>query len=325
MRIRRWVLDGSAVPPEKAMDQSFTVVMLAGALERSPIQQQLTIPTLCLPVGHHGTLLDAWLATIRRSGRCRHVRIVVNSEEDAQALRRLITTGMGGGARGPEITVMAEPAPWRGTGGLLRDITQHQSNVDTVVAIEAHCLPPLSLRPLFRTLNGDVEAVVGAGAGDEPAGVYAFRRTVLNPIRSFGYFDLKEQLLPALYDQGRIVRVVRISDRVFRLRDQVGYIEAVGASLNGTGRITIVSRRSPESRIARSARIVSGSIVEGGAVIEDQAIIHASIVLNGALVESGAIVSRSIVGPGAVVPARARLIASYQRGNDSVRPKAVAI
>ena len=87
----------------------------------------------------------------------------------------------------------------------------------------------------------------------------------------------------------------------------------------------MVSRCSPEAMIARLARVLSGSIVEGGAVIEDQAIIHASIVLNGALVESGAIVSRSIVGPGAVVPARARLIASYQRSNDSVRPKAVAI
>ena len=118
---------------------------------------------------------------------------------------------------------------------------------------------------------------------------------------------------------------MRISDRVFRLRDQIGYLEAVGASLNGKGPATLVSRRSPEAMIARSARIVSGSIVERGAVIEDQAIIHGSIVLNGAVVESGAIVSRSIVGPRAVVPARARLIASYQRGNDSVRSKSVAI
>ncbi|MCH8315016.1 MAG: hypothetical protein IIA64_03495 [Planctomycetes bacterium] len=220
---------------------------------------------------------------------------------------------------------MIERASWRGSAGLLRDVVGSIGDNEIVVAVEAHCLPPPSLEPLLHALNGEVQAVVGAGAEDEPAGVYAFRHAALNSVRPIGYVDLKEQLLPALYSQGTPVRLVRIGEHVIRLRDQIGYLDAVSTSLNGMGPATMVSRRSSEAMIARSARIVSGSIVESDAVIEAQAIIHGSIVLSGAVVESGAIVSRSIVGPGAVVPAGARLIASYQRGNDSVRAKAVAI
>ena len=307
------------------MDQSFAVIMLAGALQPCPLQQQLPIPLLCLPIGRRGSLLDAWLATIGRSGKCRRVEIVVSTEDDVQALRGLAANRMRPGSQPPTITVTVERASWRGSAGLLRDIAGSIGDNEIVVAVEAHCLPPPSLEPLLHALNGEVKAVVGAGADDEPAGVYAFRHVALNSVRPIGYVDLKEQLLPALYSQGTPVRLVRIGEHVIRLRDQIGYLDAVSASLNGMGQATMVSRRSPESRIARSARIVSGSIVERGAVIEDQAIIHGSIVLNDAVVESGAIVSRSIVGPRAVVPARARLIASYQRGDDSVRPKAVAI
>ena len=307
------------------MEHSFTVIMLAGALQPCPLQQQLSIPLLCLPIGRRGSLLDAWLATIGRSGRCRHVEVIVSTEDDVQALKGLAANRVRTGPPLPTIAVTVERASWRGSAGLLRDVVNSIGDNEIVVAVEAHCLPPPSLEPLFYALNGEVKAVVGAGADDEPAGVYAFRRVALNSVRPIGYVDLKEQLLPSLYSQGTPVRLVRISEQVIRLRDQVGYLDAVSASLNGMGSATMVSRRSSEAMIARSARIVSGSIVERGAVIEDQAIIHGSIVLNGAVVESGALVSRSIVGPGAVVPARARLIASYQRGNDSVRPKAAAI
>ena len=308
------------------MEQSFVVIMLAGALQPCPLQQQLPIPLLCLPIGRRGSLLDAWLATIGRSGKCRRVEIVVSTEDDVRALRGMAAANrVRYGSHPPTITVTVERASWRGSAGLLRDVAGSIGDNEIVVAVEAHCLPPPSLEPLLHALNGEVKAVVGAGADDEPAGVYAFRHAALNSVRPIGYVDLKEQLLPALYSQGTPVRLVRIAEHVIRLRDQIGYLDAVSASLNGMGQATMVSRRSSEAMIARSARIVSGSIVERGAVIEDQAIIHGSIVLNGAVVESGAIVSRSIVGPRAVVPARARLIASYQRGNDSVRLKAVAI
>ncbi len=307
------------------MDQSFVVIMLAGALQPCPLQQQLPIPLLCLPIGRRGSLLDAWLATIGRSGRCRRVEIIVSTEDDVQALRGLAANRVRTGPRLPTIAVTVERASWRGSAGLLRDVVGSIGDNEIVVAVEAHCLPPPSLEPMLHALNGEVEAVVGAGADDEPAGVYAFRHAALNSVRPIGYVDLKEQLLPALYSQGTPVRLVRIGEHVIRLRDQIGYLDAVSASLNGMGPATLVSRRSSEAMIARSARIVGGSIVERGAVIEDQAIIHGSIVLNEAVVESGAIVSRSVVGPGAVLPARARLIASYQRGNDSVRAKAVAI
>src|SRR5262249_38367140 len=42
--------------------------------------------------------------------------------------------------------------------------------------------------------------------------------------------DLKEQLLPALHEAGRPVRVVQLTDRVLRIRDRLGYLEAAVAA-----------------------------------------------------------------------------------------------
>jgi len=77
------------------MSRSFTVVMLGGALNPSPLQAQLRMPPLCLPMGRHGSLAGAWLATIATTEGCAHIRIVVNTEEDAQAILGWRTSVMG--------------------------------------------------------------------------------------------------------------------------------------------------------------------------------------------------------------------------------------
>ena len=58
--------------------------MLAGGLRPAPLQQELGVPPLRLPLGRNGTLLDWWIRTIHSAGRCREIRIVVNNDHDAE-------------------------------------------------------------------------------------------------------------------------------------------------------------------------------------------------------------------------------------------------
>jgi NDP-sugar pyrophosphorylase family protein len=286
----------------RQMNRSYTVVMLAGGLHPSPLVKGLQVPPLCLPLGPQRTLLGAWLAAIGNTPGCTDVHIVVNTETDALAIRRL--GDIDALANGSHVAVSAEPASWRGTGGLLRDLTRDVSPDGVVVAVEAHCVPPASLDALLEALEDDgTDAVVGAAPNHEPAGLYAFKPEAIHSIPSVGYFDLKEQLFPILNDRGRPTRLVRMERCVIRLRERAGYLEAVRASLGETG-----SRCSSRATISPSARIVGPCIIGPDAVIEDDAIINESVVLPGAVVGRGAVVSRSVVAPGAVLSAGDRLV-----------------
>ncbi len=303
------------------MSRSFTVVMLAGALDPSPLQQQLNLPPLCLPMGWNGTLLDAWLATMGRCSGCTHVRIVVNTEADACVVRQMVDASTAPHpVWPPAVTVIAEPASWRGPGGLVRDLSRDLPQQGIVVAIEAHCLPPPSLEPLLQALDDQTDGAVGAGADAEPAGMYAFDRSVITKIPPLGYFDLKEQLLPALSRHGGRVRLVQITERVIRVRDRSGYLQAVRMSLGAGDRI----RRSENATVSTSARIVGSCIIEPGAVIEDGVVIHDSVVLTGAVVQRRAVMSRSITAPFAKVPAASRVIESIVVEGEGVPARGVA-
>ena len=275
------------------MSRRFTVVMLAGALHPSSLQQQLNLPTLCLPVGWHGTLLDAWLRTIRRSAGCEQVCVVVNTEDDARLVRQRAESGQ----NSPQVRVMAEPAAWRGSAGLVRDLSREVSPEGIVVALEAHCLPAESLEPLLQALDGQSDGVVGADGDAEAAGMYAFRRGAIDLIPTIGYFDLKEQLLPALNRHGRRVRLVRVTECAIRIRDRDTFLDAVKASLGEPSNGAARNRCSAQAMVSPLARIVGWCIVEPDVVVEDGAVSHDSVLLTGAVVRRGAVVSRSVAAP----------------------------
>ncbi len=240
------------------MGQSAIVLMLAGGLRPAPLQQELGVPPLRLPLGREGTLLDWWIRTIDSTGRCREIRIVVNNGNDANFARRLDHRG-DAPRPGAGVSIVTQPAAWRGAGGVLRDLSSDVSAGDCVVAVEASCLPPPSLEPVLDALADGATAVVGASSDNEPAGVYGFHRSVIEAIPAIGYYDLKEQLFPALHKHGHPARLVRIADRVKRIRDRPTYLRAVQASLedgaNGDGRL----RCSPLARVSPEARIMGCS------------------------------------------------------------------
>ena len=282
--------------------RSVDVLMLAGALHPSPLRRQLGMPPLCLPLGDGQTLLTAWLDTLRDGVAGADIQIAVNTKQDAEAIRSLVEiAGIEGAPR-----VVREPASWRGTGGIIRDLCPDGSG-RALLVVEANCLPPASLQSLVGTLDDQTQGVVGTTADDEPTGLYLFEPATLEVIPRIGYFDLKEQLLPALNTSGSRIRAVRVTDRVFRLRDRSSYLQAVRAFAEWRGS-TDEFRVSPQATVAASARIFGDSIIEAEVIVEADAVVHDSVLLSGATVERGAVVSRSIVGRGVRIPAAGSIL-----------------
>ena len=142
---------------------------------------------------------------------------------------------------------------------------------------------------------------------DQPAGVYAFRRSAIEHIPAVGYYDMKEQFLPALRAGGSRVRALDLGDgpRIL-IRDRVTYLEAVQETMGGAD--DDGHRITPGASVSGSSIVEGACIIASAAVIEGGAVVHDSVVLAGATVGGGAIVSRSVVGPLVEVAPRAQVL-----------------
>lgn len=294
------------------MDRLLKAIMLAGTLRPSPLRRELDVHVLCLPLGSQGTLLDAWLASLGTLPGLDELTIVVNTEEDVKTIERE-TSRHGAAVRGRiSVHTTVEPAAWRGVGGILRDVADNVGDNAVIIAAEAHALPPTTLTPLASALTAPegraVDGAVGVCGNNEPAGVYAFTGRALGLTPEVGYFDVKEQLLPAMNQADMRSRMARLEGPPLRLRDRRGYLAAVRASLGENGAGTACHRVSQLTSIAPNAVIEGACIIEPGVMIMSDAIIHDSVLLKGATVGRGAVISRSIVGPLGAIPADERAI-----------------
>lgn len=275
------------------------LVLLAGGLRPSPLQQALGIPPLCLPLGHSETLLAHWLSAAQSLQGCGCVVIAVSKSEDAASIHAELERQRFVGPKPMRISVVMEPATWRGPAGLLFDLIQSgrcdfPSGGVTVVAGEASCLPPENLQDAVAKLGLSVPGISVTCSRGEPAGLYVFSDAALRLIPSIGFYDIKEQLLPSLYAQGTPVQEMRIARESIRVRDRESYLRAVRATLPIDSEITGCS---PGAHIAESARLAGRCLVGSGAIVGPHAIVHESIVLDEAVIGKGAVVSHSVIGP----------------------------
>ncbi|MCH6547946.1 MAG: hypothetical protein IH798_05815, partial [Gemmatimonadetes bacterium] len=130
---------------ETVMIESFDAIILAGGLRRSPLHDELGMHELCLPINDGRTLLDAWLETLGAGGGCKDAAIVVSDADDAHEIQRLLDESADFGHDLPNVQVIVERGRWRGTAGVLRDVADGMVGSELLVAVEAACLPPLSL------------------------------------------------------------------------------------------------------------------------------------------------------------------------------------
>ncbi len=162
--------------------------------------------------------------------------------------------------------------------------------------------PPPTLNPLVDAFTDHCDGVVGLVGEDQPAGVYMFCQHALQQAAAIGYCDLKEQLIPALSQDGAKITTAPLGEVAYAIRDRAEYLGAVRASLE------------PDKRIAASAAVSDSALLEGfcviepGALIGDGAVVHDSVVLSHAVVGGGAVVSGSIVGASVAIATRCQIV-----------------
>ncbi len=295
------------------MDRQLKAVLLAGSLRPTSLHAALGQPEVCLPIGKKGSLLDAWLNLLSQIEELKDIRVVLKATCDVEAALAIQSVKPKFKRSKQSVRMLSEPRAWRGAAGILSDVTGDLDAKDEVLVIEALRLPPKSLAPVIKVLakhkNDSIGGVFGVIGKDEPAGVYILKRSALLDVPQFGYFDLKEQLLPALSKSKQALTTARLGERSHPIRDRQEYLSAMRASVSDS-----ISSDGDFKRISRQATVSSSAILDGlcvvekGAAIGDGAVVHNSVILQGAVIGENAVISNSVVGMSVAVSPQQKVI-----------------
>jgi len=290
--------------------RGISAILFGGTLRATPLREAIGCPTLALPIDADRTLADVWLERLIDDGGVDEVRSVLNSSEDVDAVIEAVADHRISGDA--SFRGLADPASWRGAGGIVYDVTRDMESTEIVIVAEGHRLPPMSLQPVLDAFSdATIDGVVGVCGQDEPAGVYAFRRHAVDTVSDVGYCDLKEQMLPALREVGHELIAVHLGPRpTTPIRDRSTYLRAVREALRPTEANTFV--------VASSAQVDSTALLDGICLLGDRvtvdagAVVHNAILLPDAFIGAGAVVSESVVGPAGRVETGGRLVAALR-------------
>lgn len=276
------------------------VVLLGGNVRRSGMTRAIERSLLDLPLEDGRSLLWHWrdhAIDLRRfiGLESLPVRVLV----DQRSVRPTAPP------RGSHVVVRVERdlLQYRGTGGVLRDLTDSFADDDVILVANAaqSLLAPLpDLAAAMAERGGDV-CLVWHDDGT-PSGVMLFRCAALRLIAGSGYVDLKEQALPLIATKFNVRHLPQTYPTALPIRTLGEYITALQHRYRQR-----LGRPAPANPFAEDCR-PTFAIIEEGAAISAEARIHDSVVLRGACVEAGALVVRSIICPGAVVGAGDRSI-----------------
>jgi mannose-1-phosphate guanylyltransferase len=234
----------------------------------------------------------SWL----RDGGISDVAVCANRETQVlqSRLARHVPAGM-------SVAYYEDPMP-RGAAGALRDAAA-ASDATTFVVTDGSAIPNVDIQDLLAAHaagSGAVTVVVHAEAGRHgnpglqvPSGIYVFDRSVLGAIPERGFFDIKENLLPALYRAGQRATVYTAKSPSPRVLDASSYmavnewmVEQLSASVDG----------------------VEGYVRRGQALVHHEAVVAEDAVLVGPL----------LVGPGARVMSGAMIVGPTSIGREAM-------
>ena len=269
------------------------VVLLAGSVRATDFRKAAGRAATGLPVAAGRSVLDIWREQLNAVAAAAGaadlpVRIIVDPDTPMQPGRIP--------GEGIALQVEQDPKPYRGPGGLLRDLASDYDPDDRVLVGHASQLLLESLAPALAELShasGDV--AIACDADGSPAGLMLVRVGCLTSINTVGFIDLNEQALPQIARE-HDVRVVHF-DRPLgaSIRTMRSYIEALRAYHR-----RVAGQGPPASPLDEDWR-PSFTLSESGASVHESAVVHDSVVLGGARVEAGAVLVRSVACPGAVV------------------------
>lgn len=275
------------------------VVLLAGSVRATRLREAIRRSMLDLPVGEGRTLLQYWQA--QTSGLARAVglkRLEVRVMVDREATEPAAPAAQDGVI----LSVERDPLDFRGTGGVLKDLSKAYAPDDYILVANAHQLLLQDLTRLAMTVSakgGDV--TVTTHRDGSVSSLMLVRCGVLARVAEAGFVDMKEQGLPQIAKHHRVEVVDLERPSGMPIRTTADYISALRRHhrrASGTaGGVTEETVASPWAEDWAP----TFSIAEEGASVGAGARVHDSVVLKGARVETGAVVVRSVVCPGAVV------------------------
>jgi NDP-sugar pyrophosphorylase family protein len=238
-----------------------------------------------------------------------------------------------------------DPLP-RGAAGCIKDCEKWLENETFLVCNGASLLVDVDLDDLINEHRRSGAAItVGAEAADcngvgealslKPTGLYVCEPLVFAHIRTRGYQDMKEQLIPRLMQAGLKVRAVPVSGRIITIRNEESYLNAMVDLLEDIDHRDLFTRHLPSkvpalwideaASIHPSARVVGPAYVGPGAIIEaDAVVIGPAIVGPDCHIGQDAIVNESILWRGSRVGHGATVEHTVMAANSAVSPLAEA-
>ncbi len=282
------------------LDRLKAVILLAGSVRPTQLSTSIGRSVMELPVDKDRSLLEFWHEQISAfTAALGQPRLPVRVMFDKTATLPAMPSPNGRTA----FSIEHDPNDFRGTGGVLRDVTRIYGADDYVlVANGAQVLvqPLDELAAALASLAGDV-AVVSHRDGT-PSGLMLVRCGVLEQVSTVGFLDMKEQVLPRIA-QTHSVRVAHYTQPTgVPIRSLADYVQALSRHhlrLRGTSAAVDPFAENLKSLFA---------IVQGGAQVDPAARLHDSVVLAGGRVDAGAILVRSIVCPGGYVRRDQRVV-----------------
>lgn len=241
----------------------------------------------------------------------------------------------------PDITIhYSEDAMPRGAAGCIKDCEAWLGN-ERFLVVQGTCLylgiDWAHLLEEHRKSGACVTVAATTDACDDldrqlklkPAGVYVCEPSVFPFIKTKGYQDMKEQLIPKLTEKGLKVQAVPLSGKVLSIRNEESYLNSMVALLNDPAcRKGLVEHLPsklpglwidpsayvhPQARVIGPAyigpgtKVMADAVVIGPAVIgqncelASDSVVHEAILWNDSRVGRGAMVEQAVVAQNAVV------------------------
>ena len=307
-------------------------IILAGVHQWRASAFERRLPRTLVPIANR-PLVEyplGWLASSGASG----VRICANS--DTGVLRDHLGSRA---ANAMEIDYYEDHMP-RGPAGCVYDASRDAATDDLLV-VEGTVIPDgiasSDLVAAHRASGAALTVAVTRQHGSSssacqsaPAGIYVFSPEALEQIEPLGYMDIKEMLVPRLYQRGLAVNRFELPDVPLRItgadscfvatRRILTRIYATGempqgyarrgsaivhesADIHAGARIEGPCLIGPNARVESCAIVVGPTTIGDGVRIAPGAVVCRSILWDGAAVEAGAYVDRAIMTLGASVAA----------------------
>lgn len=269
------------------------VVLLAGAVRPNQLRRAVGRFLLELPVDSQRSVMDCWhqlLTDVAVQFGFPHLPVRVIVDKTTALPQNNKWSGR------CEVRFEQDPFEYRGTGGLLRDISLQYGPDDYLLIVNAAQLmlePVTGIALAMAKLGGDV--VLACRNDGSPTGIMLVRCGAVRGIPELGYVDLNEQALPTIAKDYTVRVLRRVRQCGVPIRTLSDYLDAVRQfHKRAMGRV------APGDAFSEDWRATFG-IIEPGAQVDPSAVVHDSVVLAGGRVEPGALLVRALVCPGGTV------------------------